>query len=184
MGRSQLASAVFEAFMDECVGLGIRRVVIDGDGLYHLAAYLREKRLPEGLEAVITPHFLEASRITGAPVAQIQNNRPNAVRGLASATGAVALLKGPATLVSDGERLFINTTGNPALATAGSGDVLSGIIAALLLGERTPLEAAALGAYIHGRAADLHVQTGGTEAMKSTDLLAFIRDSLAERPGE
>ncbi len=184
MGRTQLASAVFEAFMDECVGLGIRRVVIDGDGLYHLAAYLGEKRLPEGLEAVITPHFLEASRLTGAPVAQIQNNRPKAVRGLASATGAVALLKGPATLVSDGERLFINTTGNPALATAGAGDVLSGIIAALLLGERTPLEAAALGAYIHGRAADLHVLTGGTEAMKSTDLLAFIRDALAERPGE
>jgi NAD(P)H-hydrate epimerase len=180
MGRSVLSAQVFTVLMGSLEAFGIGRVLVDGDGLYHLAEYLKGNTLPEGADFIITPHFLEASRFTGEPVESIKQNRPAAAMALARRTGAAVLLKGPATLVSDGEGLLINTTGNPSLATAGSGDVLSGIIASLMLRDLSLPEAGGIGAFLHGRAADLFVADNeGIEIMKSTDSIGYIREAIA-----
>lgn len=180
MGRSVLSACVFNVLMDSLTAFGIKRVLVDGDGLYHCAEYLKGHALPEGVECILTPHFLEASRFTGDPVESIKRNRPAAAMALGRRTGSAVLLKGPATLISDGEGLLINTSGNPALATAGSGDVLSGIIASLLLRDLSPMEAGGIGAFLHGRAADLFVADNeGVEIMKSSDAVGYIREALA-----
>jgi ADP-dependent NAD(P)H-hydrate dehydratase / NAD(P)H-hydrate epimerase len=179
MGRGAYPRMVFDALIGMCADAGIPRVLIDGDGLYHLAAYLKGNALPRGVRFIITPHFLEASRLLGISVDDIKNNRFGAARMLAERTGCTALLKGPGTVIHDGADARINTTGNPALATAGSGDVLSGIIGALLLRDMPPLEAAALGAHLHGLAADLCCAEQGLEVMKATDGVRFIRKAMA-----
>ncbi|TAL32986.1 MAG: NAD(P)H-hydrate dehydratase [Spirochaetes bacterium] len=179
MGRGAYSRIVFDTLIGTCAAGGIPSVLIDGDGLYHLAEYLKENRLPGGVRFIITPHFLEASRILGMSVEEIKNNRFGAAGALAERTGCTALLKGPGTVIHDGADARINTTGNPALATAGSGDVLSGIIGALLLRDMPPLDAAALGAHIHGLAADLCSAEQGLEVMKATDGVRFIRMAMA-----
>lgn len=128
--------------------------VIDGDGLFAMAwnadgaaALLRRRTTP----TVLTPHDGEYTLLTGAAPA---TDRLVAARRLAADTGCVVLLKGPATVVADphGAALVV-TTGDARLATAGTGDVLSGIIGALLAAGVPALQAAAAGAWLHGRAA-------------------------------
>ena len=129
-------------------------VVVDGDGLFAMAwnadgaaALLRRRTLP----TVLTPHDGEYAMLTGAPPS---GDRMVAARRLAADTGCVVLLKGPATVVAGpGGRTLVVTSGDQRLATAGSGDVLSGVISALLARGVPALEAAAAGAWLHGRAA-------------------------------
>ncbi len=182
MGRGPLPRAVFRAIMENLKLYGLERVIIDGDGLFHYAEWLAENG-PIDADIIITPHFLEASRITGDAVDALKANRFASAKALAAKSGAVALLKGPASIVSDGARARINTTGNPALATAGSGDVLAGIIASLASRGLGSLDAASLGAWLHGRAADLCVAETGSGVMKATDIVAFIRKTVAEIEG-
>ncbi|HNW30884.1 MAG TPA: NAD(P)H-hydrate dehydratase, partial [Spirochaetota bacterium] len=153
-------------------------VLIDGDGLYHLADFLKERRLDRSVSWVITPHFLEASRLTGLSVEEIKSNRYNSASNLADNLSCTVLLKGPGTIVAGDGRRFINTTGCPALATAGSGDVLSGIIGALLLRRVPAVHAAAWGAWIHGRAADLQSAAQDSPILKSSDIIPFIREAI------
>ncbi len=180
MGRNELSRAVFATVMGALSGSGVTRALIDGDGLYHLAHYLERSSLPEGVSFVITPHFGEASRLLSEPVDAIKHNRYAAAARLAERTGAVTLLKGPASIVSDGTRSLVNTTGNPALATAGSGDVLSGVIGSLLSRGTAPLEAAGIGAYFHGRAAELAVEASGVMVLRAGDTIGHIRKAMAE----
>jgi len=109
---------------------------------------------------LITPHPGEAGRILGSSAAQIQADRFDAVSRLGGA-GTVALLKGRNTLISDGEEVSVNPSGSPVLATAGSGDVLSGVVGALLARNVAPLHAARLGAYVHGAAGDRLARSRG-----------------------
>ncbi len=177
MGRSMLSKAVFDVLMESAADFGLSRILIDGDGLYHFAEYLKQKGRPV-VDVLITPHFLEASRICGASVDDIKRNRFAAAPELSHAAGATVLLKGPASIVCDGTCWRINTTGNPALATAGSGDVLCGIVASLASRNLSLLDAAALGAWLHGRAADLYVRKTRKHAMKASDIIAFIGEAL------
>ncbi|HZP31193.1 MAG TPA: NAD(P)H-hydrate dehydratase [Acidimicrobiia bacterium] len=132
-------------------------LVLDADGLNALGGDLRplqSRRAP----TILTPHEGEYARLLGdAPGA----DRVAAARALAAAAGCVALLKGPATVVAgpDG-RAAVNPTGGAALATAGTGDVLSGIIGGFLARGAAPFEAAAAGAFVHGRAADVAGHAG------------------------
>jgi len=180
MGRSEFSRAVFHAVMEALPESGIRRALIDGDGLYHLSEFLGRSTLPEGVAFVLTPHFGEAARLLGEPVDGIKVTRIAAAARLALRTGAVALLKGPASIAADGRRLLVNTTGNPALATAGSGDVLSGVVGSLLLRGAAPLDAAGIGAYLHGRAADLAVAASGVMVLRAGDTIGWIRKAMAE----
>ncbi len=177
MGRGVLSKAVFEALMEGAADFGLSRVLIDGDGLYHFAEYLKQKGKPI-VDVLITPHFLEASRICGKSIDEIKHNRFAAASELSHAAGATVLLKGPASIVCDGTNWRINTTGNPALATAGSGDVLCGIIASLASRGISLRDAAALGAWLHGCAADLYVRKTRKNAMKASDIIAHIGEAL------
>ncbi|MEZ4404774.1 MAG: NAD(P)H-hydrate dehydratase [Kofleriaceae bacterium] len=154
--------------------------VIDATGLGHLAAGRVALPAAHG-PIVLTPHSGEAARILGERAADVEADRPAAARALAAATGCVVLLKGAGTIVCDGGdgagRLVINSTGGPALATAGSGDVLAGVIAALLAHGHPAAQAASLGAYLHGVAGD-RAALSRDAGVIATDLL----DALAAPP--
>ncbi len=147
--------------------------VIDADGL-NLAA-LQPGPLNR---CIITPHPKEAARLLNWSVAQVQEDRFFSVGLLAKTYDCVALLKGYGTLVcekvSDGESIAINTTGNPGMATAGMGDVLSGILGGLLAQGLSLMDAATLGAMLHGAAAD-SAANKGQRGMMATDLYPHIR---------
>jgi hydroxyethylthiazole kinase-like uncharacterized protein yjeF len=122
-------------------------VVLDADGLDRS---LIPSKTASGQRWVLTPHEGEFVRLTGEPLPE---NRLEAVRSLARDTGCVVLLKGATTLIADRDgRVRVVRSGTPTLATAGSGDVLSGVIGATIARGHDPLEGAALGAHLHGRA--------------------------------
>ncbi|MBS2964141.1 NAD(P)H-hydrate dehydratase [Actinocrinis puniceicyclus] len=126
-----------------------------------------------GEHIVLTPHAGEAARLLGVERAQVEANRLDFVRGLAAELGATVLLKGSTTLIAEpgGGAVRANPTGTAALATAGSGDVLAGLIGALLAAGLRPLDAASVGAYMHGLAGRLARREGPIAA---GDLLASL----------
>jgi NAD(P)H-hydrate epimerase len=147
--------------------------VLDADGLNAFDAD-PEQLLRGKASRVLTPHPGEASRLLRLTSAAIQADRSNAARQLAKRFLAVAVLKGHRTVVTDGRQEYVNRTGNPGMATGGSGDVLSGVIAALIGQKLTPYEAACLGVRIHGKAGDLAARALGQGSLMATDLLAHL----------
>ena len=140
-------------------------VVVDGDGLTALGDRVAAVTSAREVPAVLTPHDGEFARLTGGSPA---GDRIAAVRSLAAATGAVVLLKGPATVVADpGGAVLVSTSGDARLATAGTGDVLTGVVAAFLAGGLPPLQAAAAAAFLHGRAGAV----GWRHGLVASDLL-------------
>ncbi|NLZ48618.1 MAG: NAD(P)H-hydrate dehydratase, partial [Clostridiales bacterium] len=103
---------------------------------------------------IITPHPGEMSRLTGLTVAEINSSRLDIAKKFAQEHNIIVLLKGYETVITDGHKLYINPTGNSAMASGGMGDCLTGIIASFVAQGLSPLEAAACGAYIHGYAGD------------------------------
>ena len=149
-------------------------VVVDGDALTALGtdapAQLRARVAP----TILTPHAGELERLTGSPLGP---DRLAVARDLAARTGAVVLLKGPITVIADpAGRVRIVTLGDARLATAGTGDVLSGVIGALVARGAAPLEAAAAGAWLHARAGALAPALG----LVASDLLDHLPGALAE----
>ena len=125
-------------------------VVVDGDGLTALGDTVAGVTAGRAVPAVLTPHEGEFARLSGSAPGP---DRIAAVRELAAATGAVVLLKGPATIVADpAGAVLVSATGDERLATAGTGDVLTGVLAAVLAGGLDPLRSAAVAAFLHGRA--------------------------------
>jgi len=156
-------------------------VVVDADALNLLAGNEEILRSAHG-SFVLTPHPGEAGRLLGLPPSDpIPKDRRRGALDLATATGAVVVLKGHRTLVTDGKRLFENRTGNPGMATGGTGDVLAGVIAALLAQRLDPFDAAVLGVALHGRAGDLAARRTGQVSMIATDLLDALPGALRAR---
>ena len=152
-------------------------VVLDADGLNvlgkHAQSVFRDRRAP----LIITPHPGEAARLLGATAKEIQADREAAATRLA-ALGAVAVLKGAGTIVCDGERMYVNTTGNPGMATAGAGDVLTGLVTALVAAGMAPFDAAVLGVWAHGRAGDMAVERWGILGLTALDSLNCVPQVL------
>jgi len=149
-----------------------RGAVLDADALNALAAgqIKWEKFAPS--QAVLTPHPGEAARLLGRTVADIQADRERAARDLAQKYGCCAVLKGAGTLVAAADgALYRNTTGNAGLARGGSGDVLAGIMAALLAQGLAPAEAAVCAVWLHGAAADRCASRLGELSMLPHDIL-------------
>ncbi|PWK92804.1 NAD(P)H-hydrate epimerase [Fulvimonas soli] len=150
-------------------------LVLDADGLNLLARDPRRFAQP----AVLTPHPGEAARLLGATVAQVQADRFAAARALAARYGAVAVLKGAGSLVAEPDgRLDVCPWGNPGMASGGMGDLLTGIVAALLAQGCSAPEAARLGVGLHARAGDLAVRGEGERGLLASDLLAPLRRLL------
>lgn len=157
-------------------------LVIDADALNLIAAEagLQQRLSRRRAPSLLTPHPLEAARLMGTDAAHVQGNRISVAAELAARFDACVILKGSGSIVaaSDG-RLAINTTGNPALATAGSGDVLSGLCGALLAQGLNAWEAALAATWLHGAAADRMVADGiGPVGITAAEFLVPIRDCL------
>jgi ADP-dependent NAD(P)H-hydrate dehydratase len=148
-------------------------MVVDADGLNCLAKVPSVLRAAAG-PRVITPHPGEAARLLGATAEAVQADRPAAAKTLAERTGAVVVLKGHGTLITDGTRVAVNRTGNPGMATGGAGDVLTGVIGALLAQGMAPFDAARLGAHVHGLAGDLAAARLGQISLIAGDLVDFL----------
>ena len=176
-------SAASAACLSRALALEHTPLVIDADALNLLAAEpaLAERVRRRAGPTVLTPHPLEAARLAGCDIAKIQSDRLTAARGLASHFGATVVLKGSGSIVDDGARAWINTTGNAGLATAGTGDVLTGVIGALLAQGMPATQAALAAVWLHGRAAERCVDTGrGPAGLTASELLPAIRAELAD----
>jgi NAD(P)H-hydrate epimerase len=157
--------------------------VIDADGLNALTID-RIRGRTGGAAVVLTPHPGEMARLTGRPIAEVQSKRDDVARDVAVRAGATVVLKGAGTIVVDpsGEA-YLNPTGGSGLATAGTGDVLTGVIAALLGQRMAATRAAALGAYIHGRAGDLAAAAKGRVGMIAGDVTEQLPCVFVELEG-
>jgi NAD(P)H-hydrate epimerase len=148
-------------------------LVLDADGLFAVSP-LRDELKGRSAPFVLTPHPGEFARLTGEGVPKSAAERETQAAAFASRFGCALLLKGAGTLVCDDTRLYCNTTGNPGMATGGSGDVLTGVIAALIGLGLEAFDAAALGSWIHGRAGDLAAEKLGQTALTAVDLLEYL----------
>lgn len=165
LGQSEGTLAVVEHVLGKFAG----PVVIDADGINVLAVHkdiLRGRTSP----TILTPHFGEFCRFFGG----VPEDRMLAAMEVAKDIGAVVLLKGNKTIITDGIHSYINTTGNPGMAVGGSGDVLAGVIVSLLGQGLPPLQSAACGAWLHGAAGDICAEEIGQYGMLPSDMLHVL----------
>jgi NAD(P)H-hydrate epimerase len=163
--------------VERVVGRSDLMVVVDADALTHFAG--RPEALASSRPAILTPHPGEAARLLGGTAREVEADRFRAARTLADRAKAVVVLKGACTLVAaPGRPVVVNPTGTPALATAGSGDTLSGIIGALAC-TLPAFEAAWTGAYLHGLAADRWSEADGDRGLLASEIADGIPPLLA-----
>jgi len=161
--------------------------VFDADALWALAAGDRETLAAHAGKRILTPHAGEMLRLLGAdPASPRGGDRPQLERDatdLAAAIDAVIVLKGPASLIVDRTQRAHNDSGNPGMATGGTGDVLTGVTAALLAQRLAPFAAARLAAWVHGRAGDAAAAALGEISMTARDLLDRLHVAFGEVAG-
>jgi ADP-dependent NAD(P)H-hydrate dehydratase len=169
LGRGPAISSLIAALLTQ-VSLPL---VLDADGLN---AVEQDTGRFKGRKAplIITPHPGEFARLIGSDIKTVQAQRQELAVRFAAEHDIVVVLKGYGTLVTDGRRLFRNLTGNPGMATGGTGDVLTGLIAALLGQHLEPFAAAQLGVYLHGLAGDLARDDLGEVSLIASDLVDYL----------
>ncbi len=174
IGTATETVALVRQLATECA----RPMVIDADGLNALVGVLEVLTEAVG-PRVLTPHPGEAARLLGVDVADVQSDRVGAARELTEASGAVVLLKGHRSLTVEPQQApVVNLSGNPGMATGGTGDVLTGLIAALIAQGLRPGAAAWTGAWLHGLAGDLAAQRLGQTGCLASDLVDEIPDAF------
>lgn len=176
LGRSPEAGALVWDVLEH----GTCPVVLDADGINAVATHIdRLKTIRRPL--VLTPHPGEMARLCGKSVADIQAHRAVVARDFAAAYNVTLVLKGHETVIATPHRaLLLNPTGNPGMATGGSGDVLAGMIGAFLAGGFDPHAAAMCAVYLHGAAGDRAAERLSQQAMLPTDLLAELGGSFLD----
>lgn len=165
IGQSEGSYAVVRTVLEAFSGT----VVLDADGINVMNAHkdiLRDRTSP----TILTPHAGEFQRFGGI----LAEERAASAVAMARNLGVIVLLKGHETVITDGKRCYRNPTGNPGMATGGSGDVLAGIITSLLGQGIPPLEAAACGAWLHGAAGDICAKEIGQYGMLPSDMLRVL----------
>ena len=176
MGTGDEGSRLVEGLLREVES----PVLLDADAVTNLAGTdaLAKRSAP----TVITPHAGELGRLLDTGAKEVSAGRLRAARSAAQEHGCCVLLKGSDTLVVEDEKVAVNSTGNVALATAGTGDVLSGVIGALLSRGMDAYEASRTGAWVHGRAAELWLEETGwpAESLIATDLIEYLPVALRE----
>jgi NAD(P)H-hydrate epimerase len=152
-------------------------LVMDADGLNNLAGsaqILLERKAP----VVVTPHPGEMSRLIGISIDQIQKNREGVAVQFSRKYNVVTVLKGYKTVVTDGERVYLNRTGNPGMATGGTGDVLTGMVASFIGQGFGVFESAQLAVYLHGLAGDMAAKKYGEVSLIATNLLESLPQAI------
>jgi NAD(P)H-hydrate epimerase len=167
---------VARAVRDVLAGVSVP-VVLDADALNVLGDEAGAVLADSPATAVLTPHPGEAARLLGASPKQVQGDREAAAAELAGIAD-VAVLKGAGTVVTDGSRVYVNETGNPGMATAGAGDVLTGVLTALVASGMEPFDAAVLGVWAHGKAGDLAAERLGPLGLTAWDILGCVPEAL------
>lgn len=165
MGNSEGTFSVVKTVLQNYSG----PVVLDADGINVLAGHIDILRGRTGT-TILTPHDGEFTRLGG----EIADDRIASAKKVALDANSIVLLKGHRTVITDGSACYLNLTGNPGMAVGGSGDVLAGIIAALLGQGIMPLEAAAIGAWLHGAAGDRCAAEIGQYGMLPSDMLQVL----------
>ena len=165
MGNSEGTFSVVKTVLQNYSG----PVVLDADGINVLAGHIDILRGRTGT-TILTPHDGEFTRLGGV----IADDRIASANKVALDANSIVLLKGHRTVITDGSDCYLNLTGNPGMAVGGSGDVLAGIIAALLGQGIKPLEAAAVGAWLHGAAGDRCAAEIGQYGMLPSDMLQVL----------
>lgn len=176
MGQSPQAICILEQALAKGLPL-----IADADALNLLACGALNKSLLalRTSPSVLTPHPAEAARLLGVHVSEVQSNRQASAVRLAQLFNAVVVLKGHGTVIAQGDQVWVNTTGNPGMAAAGMGDVLTGMIGALIAQHLTPLEATKTAVYLHGAAADALVANGvGPIGLTASEVSLQARQSL------
>lgn len=171
LGLDDRTGEIVRRFARECT----LPMVIDASALFHFAKHLD---ILKGKQCVMTPHAGEFARLSGKGTFR-EDDRVERVREFVERTGITTLLKGRTTIVDDGRTVHVNSTGTPALATAGTGDVLTGIIATLLSQGLAPVDAARAGAYWHGLAGQLCAQRRRVGVIAG-DLPEALADAVPE----
>ncbi|HKK69043.1 MAG TPA: NAD(P)H-hydrate dehydratase, partial [Bacteroidales bacterium] len=180
IGREPVTGDILAMLLRFCDKNYIERLLIDGDGLFALKQHLEHESIPENLKnrIALTPHFGEASYLTGIDTSALKKNHTWAASEISNKINAVTLLKGPATVTTDGTQSYVNTTGTGAMATGGSGDVLSGICGALMARGCETISALAAGAFIHGLAGEKAAENCGKKLLRAGDIFQYIADAL------
>lgn len=171
-------SSAIRSIIEELLKQENLRLVIDADGLNNLSML---KGWPEKRKAdvILTPHPGEMNRLwTGLFREELPSNREKLAVRFAQDTGTTVVLKGAGTVVTDSQKVYVNATGNPGMATAGSGDVLTGVITALIGQGLSNLDAAVLGVYIHGLAGDIAAQKMGQVSLIATDIIEALDEAF------
>lgn len=175
LGQTLGTASVFEEILAACKN----NVVIDADGINLLSANINIPKAIKG-HTVITPHPGEMARLVGLTAEQVNSNRLALTKAVAREYGIVVVLKGANTVVSDGERTYVNRTGNPGMARGGCGDLLAGMTAGLLAQGFEPFEAAVAAVYLHGKAGDEAAKKLSVHGMTPSDMAAILPELLSD----
>ncbi len=180
MGKSGEVAKLLEHLLESYSG----RLIIDADGLNTLAEMDRELLKNAKPRVILTPHPKEFERLSGIPIAEFTKNPVAFAEAYARETNTILLLKGAATIVTDGNQTFITDRGSAGMSTAGSGDILSGILAGVCaptaVSDSDLTLAVAAGAYLNGLAGELAAEEIGSVAMLSGDTAAHIPAAIRE----
>lgn len=182
IGLSPSARAVVHAILRERKA----PVLVDADALTLLSPWPADLTGERDRPIIVTPHAAEMARISGTDTGTVLADRVAAARSFATRFGVIVALKGARTVIAEpGGEVFVNPTGNAGMATGGSGDVLSGLIGALV-GQRgsDPIGSTIAGVYLHGLAGDLAARESGVRALVATDIAAFLGPAFLEAGGE
>ncbi len=171
MGQDDSLNSLINSIFKDFSG----KILIDADGLNAISSDI--KILKNHKNLVLTPHLMEFSRLTKLSLDQINSDRIGLAKKFARDKGVILVLKSEETIVTDGFRIYINKIGNPGMATAGSGDVLSGVISALLH-RLDNYEAACLGVYIHSLAGDLASKDLCEDSIIASDIVKYIPGAM------
>ncbi len=154
-----------------------QKVVIDADAINILSLHKGELSIKN---SIITPHPKELARLLNVDLADVIENREKYARISAQTYECITVLKGKNTIVTDGEKIYINTTGNSALSKAGTGDVLAGMIAGFLSQKVSPFKAAILSVFLHGLAGDIASEDLTKFSVLASDVIDYIPYAISE----
>ena len=164
--------------IEDCLLNFEKPLVLDADGLNILSDNPTIIRHRKG-KTIVTPHPGEMGRLLKLTTQDIQNDREGAAKKFAQTYGVITVLKGHNTIVTDGERVYTNKSGNPGMATAGTGDILSGVVGTFLAQVEDPFDAAVLAVYVHGLAGDMARDEKGEYGMIASDIIDALPKAVS-----
>jgi NAD(P)H-hydrate epimerase len=177
-------SPAIRSVLETLIGLDNLRMVIDADGLNNMSK-MRDWPQKVKAELILTPHPGEMARLwKGLFRDEPSIDRENLAVQFAQQTNTTVVLKGAGTVVTDSKQIYVNTTGNPGMASAGAGDVLTGVITALAGQGMSNFDAAVYGVYVHGLAGDIAADKFGQISLMATDIIDALPAAFAQSSGQ